>query len=163
MKYHHGMNHFLRAQEHYAFLAYPASGFVNVTGDGTTYTIAFDTEAFDYGSNFNTTTGQFVAPADGIYCFRYNITLDGITGSHGTYFIRADIAGTAFLMESGNAANVGAGGRLGSSGSCIMEMNATDTASIAINVASSTKVVDVAASTLGGQMRTSFSGYKLHG
>lgn len=41
----------------------------NVTGDGTEYTIVFDTELHDWGSNFNISTGVFTAPVAGVYLF----------------------------------------------------------------------------------------------
>ena len=50
-----------------AFSAYLAADKLNVTGNGTIYTIPFDTELFDRNSDFNTGTGVFVAPVTGIY------------------------------------------------------------------------------------------------
>lgn len=50
-----------------AFFAYLAAGKTNVTGNGAQYTIPFDSELFDRNSDFNTATGVFVAPVDGIY------------------------------------------------------------------------------------------------
>lgn len=50
----------------------------NVTGDGTQYTIAFDTELFDVGNNFNTGTYTFTAPVTGIYLFTVTFTLGNL-------------------------------------------------------------------------------------
>lgn len=52
-----------------AFLAYNSSIRSNVTGNGTVYTIAFDTEVFDLASNYDNTTYTFTAPVTGKYRF----------------------------------------------------------------------------------------------
>lgn len=50
-----------------AFQVYMSANRTNVTGAGTTYTLAFDTETFDIGSDFNTGTYTFTAPVTGKY------------------------------------------------------------------------------------------------
>ena len=50
-----------------AFNAYMGSTASNVTGDGTLYAIAFDTELYDVGSDYNTGTYTFTAPVTGRY------------------------------------------------------------------------------------------------
>ncbi len=56
-----------------AFSAYLLTTVANVTGNGAAYTIIFDTESFDQGSNFNSGTGIFTAPTTGMYLFRWNV------------------------------------------------------------------------------------------
>lgn len=46
----------------------------NVTGDGTAYVIQFDQELWDFGGNYDHTTGLFTAPFDGIYTFGATVT-----------------------------------------------------------------------------------------
>ncbi len=57
------------------FSAKVGSTVQNVTGDGTVYTIVFDTEIFDIGNNFDTTTGIFTAPITGKYLFICSIDI----------------------------------------------------------------------------------------
>lgn len=54
----------------------------NVTGDGTTYTIAWDTETFDVGSNYASNT--FTAPVTGHYLVSASIYLGGMTAAADT-------------------------------------------------------------------------------
>lgn len=50
-----------------AFLAIDTVGQVNATGNGTQFTMLFDDEIFDQGSDYNTGTGTFTAPITGRY------------------------------------------------------------------------------------------------
>lgn len=49
------------------FSAYLSSAVLNVTGDTTVYTVICDTERVDTTSDYNTTTGIFMAPITGRY------------------------------------------------------------------------------------------------
>ena len=49
----------------------------NVTGDGTVYTIPWNTIAYDQASNFNASTGVFTAPTTGIYLLTARIYTTG--------------------------------------------------------------------------------------
>ena len=51
------------------FHAYLDTTASNVTGNGTTYSIIFNNELIDQGSDFNTGTGTFTCPVDGNYNF----------------------------------------------------------------------------------------------
>jgi len=68
-----------------AFFAYVSSSQLNVTGDGTNYTCAFDTERYDQNADYNTGTYTFTAPVDGIYLFATCILMDGIVSTGGTF------------------------------------------------------------------------------
>jgi hypothetical protein len=61
-----------------AFSAYRSSTASNVTGNGTLYHVIFNSEFYDIGGNYNTGTGNFTAPVDGIYLFRASVELGGI-------------------------------------------------------------------------------------
>ena len=54
----------------------------NITGQGGEYTCAFNTEISDVGSNFNTSTYTFTAPATGLYQLSFGIKIHGL--EHGT-------------------------------------------------------------------------------
>jgi len=62
-----------------AFLAYLTTSESNVTGNGTTHTITFDTEVYDQGADFSGST--FTAPVTGIYHFDLTVRLGGITAA----------------------------------------------------------------------------------
>lgn len=51
------------------------------TPSGTGNAIVFNTELHDYGSNYNTTKGQFTVPKSGTYTFSANISFAGTSGA----------------------------------------------------------------------------------
>lgn len=72
--------------------------------------VAHDTERYDYGSNFNTSTGVFTAPYAGIYSFKAavlggasatRIVLQFVCSTAGT-FTPFDVTGTAMREGTGN-------------------------------------------------------------
>jgi len=62
-----------------AFSAYLSSTQTNKTGNGTPYTVIFDTELFDQNSDYNNATGIFTAPVTGRYKFDAQVHLTGCT------------------------------------------------------------------------------------
>lgn len=64
-------------QNRVGFLARRATGF-NPT-DGVITIIPFDDEVYDYGNNFNASTGIFTAPVDGWYAFSAGIMVQGVS------------------------------------------------------------------------------------
>lgn len=65
-----------------SFSAYCSGNLSNVTGDFTTYTVIFNTENHDAGSNYNTATGVFTAPVAGRYLLSANVAVTGMGASH---------------------------------------------------------------------------------
>lgn len=61
-----------------SFLAYVNGSVLNVTGDGSGYTVLFDEEVWDTGSDYNPATGKFQAPRTGKYHFSFSVLLGGI-------------------------------------------------------------------------------------
>ena len=67
-----------------AFFAYNSTARTNVTGDGTAYTMIFNTEVLDQNSDYNNTTGVFTAPVTGFYMFFSSVSMSDVTKSNGS-------------------------------------------------------------------------------
>jgi hypothetical protein len=65
-----------------AFLARLSTSALNVTGDGTVYTIAFNTLSYDLNGDFNTGTFTFTAPATGVYGASVSIVAVGMASGN---------------------------------------------------------------------------------
>ena len=130
----------------------------NVTGDGTEYTIIFDTERFDQNSDFNLGTSTFTAPVTGKYRFNvcYNITFDGSTPTSAISRLKASNRTYRYLNSSNNTESRLKGHR----GSIIVDMDATDTITTSVDYGGSGKTIDVLGDD-GGNARTFFSGHLL--
>ena len=64
-----------------AFFATLTATDSNVIGNITFYQVPFDTTVFDINSDFDTVNNYFVAPYDGIYFFKANVAMSGITSA----------------------------------------------------------------------------------
>jgi hypothetical protein len=64
------------------FHAYLNTAATSVTGDGTPYTVVFDTEVLDRGSNYNTSNGEFTPPSAGFYQLTSYIELTDLASGH---------------------------------------------------------------------------------
>jgi hypothetical protein len=136
------------------FDAYLGSGVTDVTGDGTVYTVIFDTELTDIGSNYDNTTGIFTAPVTGKYFFTSSVQATGI-GAHTSAQILIVTTPKSFQGMLINPA-ASAGGQLNIIGSCVVSLTASDTVKITVTFSGSTKTVDIAGSS---SPTTYFSGY----
>ena len=127
------------------FNVYNSAALDNVTGDNTAYIIAFNTEIFDEGSNYNTGTYTFTAPVTGIYLLTFNVTLNNVDSdvhttirntivtSNNTYSIQSDPRGLAWATPSDAASTY----------SILVDMDANDTAYVQLTVFGSSKSVDI--------------------
>jgi len=126
----------------------------NVTGDGTIYTVAYDTEVFDQGSDFNTSTYLFTAPVTGKYQLNATVLASGINSGAGHATVEVTIVtsnrwyGTA--IQAG-ASVPAAGGNI----SALADMDAADTAYVFFKVDGGTKTVSIAY----GVVYTFFTGH----
>lgn len=135
-----------------AFSAYQASSGTNLTGDGTivslgdTSTSGAMTEIFDQNADFTTggagVPATFTAPVTGKYQFNFGIQLSGLGAGHTNAFLRLITSNRTYDF---GGANVG-GARTNSNtynlfGSCLADMDASDTAYVQFGVFNSTKTV----------------------
>jgi len=94
----------------------------------------FDTETFDIGSNFNTTNKEFTAPVAGKYWFN---TAMRSSSSHGSDDDLAIYKGSSAYVQESQFNQVSGPAYVTSSNtmniSCIMDMAASDTASVYAN------------------------------
>ncbi len=127
-----------------AFLALLGSTVNNQTGDGTVYTIVFDTEIFDQNSDFNTGTGTFTAPVTGRYAFAAGVYALDQNSSNSAGNVRLVTSNRNALGMTGNAANW----RSGTNDSTFLvssltDMDAADVANVTITIFASTLTVDI--------------------
>jgi len=146
------------------FNAYVSVTASNVTGDGTSYTVIFDTEVFDIGSNYDSTTGIFTAPIDGHYLFCTTATAGNISSSHTQGLVQIVCPTPNARVYEGNYANVrSSANRVSAGGSIIQFLSATQTAHVMLRVLNSTKTVSNTNQAGGGDTDALnvFSGFLL--
>ena len=141
-----------------AFFSYASSALLNVSGDGTTYTVVFNTEVFDQNGDATTTT--FTAPVTGRYKLQAIINTDVPAGSGTTEFniyiatSNRSYAGIRQPTRNRVTNYFGDNNYLTSSISILADMDASDTAVVQFAAINGTKTSD-----LEGGTATSFSGY----
>lgn len=77
------------------FSAYRNGDVANVTGDNTAYSYICDVEYYDIGSNYDSGTGIFTAPVDGLYLF---IAQAWTTGNPSTTFGTIQLVSTPVTL-----------------------------------------------------------------
>tara|TARA_B110000902_G_scaffold228497_1_gene268590 strand:- start:6538 stop:8613 length:2076 start_codon:yes stop_codon:yes gene_type:complete len=127
------------------FSARLTSTAVNVTGDGTAYTVVFNTEDFDVYTQYNNTTGIFSAPIAGYYQFDFSVLLEGlVNASHNLGALSLVTSNQTYLTGSNNTYAVrDSSNNTSYSGSVLTYMDAADTASVQLTVSGGTKIVDL--------------------
>lgn len=119
----------------------------NVTGDGTAYTIIFDTEDIDQGGVFNIATGVFTAPVTGTYLLGVNCLLADLTSGHTSGVLRIVTTPRTYTGGTANPFACSAGGTYNMAATAMVSLTAGQTALFDVIVNNSTLTVDVAGAT----------------
>lgn len=88
-----------------SMLAYLSAPATSVTGDGTLYTLIFDTVTYDQGSNYNNVTGVFTAPVTGNYAISGNVSY-GALGTSTIFTVYVETTSYELVCTSNNAVDV---------------------------------------------------------
>jgi len=133
-----------------AFLAYNSSNVANATGDGTSVNISLDSEVFDQGGNFATST--YTSPVNGKVLLCYTLGLFNLTALHTEVIFYVIVNAVSYEVERCNPGVIrsGSSNQITISGSLIVSMNAGQTAFLQCVVSGSTKTVGITGSLAGG-------------
>jgi len=132
------------------FFAYLAVAKTNVTGDGTLYSVPFDSLKYDTASGFDTTTGVYTIPKTGIWTLGYFLTLTNLNSSHtsGQIVIRQTAGGGQTYY--GPRVNFAAIRRVTNDANTVSlpfsfdtNFSATDTVNVSVAIFNNTKTVGV--------------------
>lgn len=136
-----------------AFQAYMSADRTNVTGAGTTYTIAFDSERYDVGGDFNTTTYTFTAPVTGKYNLNCYVRYYGLSAA--MTYVELEIVTsnqTYQFSKQHNSVTTDSG----ITGSVLCDMDSSDTCTVTITI--SNGAGDTADLTANSGIATNFNG-----
>jgi len=140
-----------------SFFAYLASTVTNVTGDGTAYTIVFDSTLYNQGSAYNTANGRFTAPVTGFYMFSTCVLASNIGAGHtfGNLNIGPGSTVDNKAVQTGfcsPAAVQTSDNKYGFTASAGFHLTAGDYIIVQLQVSNSTKTIGVDGATGGGSL-----------
>jgi hypothetical protein len=127
-------------------LATLSNAVANATGDGTDYTIVYDTAPVNTGTAYNVATGVFTAPGTATYLISGAICINNLTAAHATGFTVISTTPLALTADRGNygAMRAVSGGGAYSASFCgYASLTVGQTISITIVVAGSTKTITI--------------------
>jgi len=112
----------------------------DVTGNGTYFTVDFDSELFDQGSDFASDT--FTASVTGRYAVNVKVALGHITTSATACYVFFTTSNRAWTAVEINPGDTQTSNQLGVAASAIIDMDAADTLYIRCFVSGISQVVD---------------------
>lgn len=143
-----------------SFQATVSANVNNVTGDGTHYTIIYDTEVFDIGSNYNNATGTFTVPIDGKYFFSASGGLALIPAGSVNGILVFSVNGTTDYQMSVVAGLQNIRPTWTATQSIVLSLTAGDTVNVYISAQGTAKVLQLYANPFGGRgVNCHFSGF----
>lgn len=141
------------------FRAYVTGTQTNVTGAGETVTVQFNSEEYDVGSNYSTSTYQFTAPVAGRYLFVANVYFEGIDSSKTGTHIFLNVNSNQLVKHVTLTYPFGASGTQAFPVYCITDMAASDTADVELVVYGTGTTIDIVQD--GSHTDSFFAGYLL--
>lgn len=124
-----------------AFAVYNSSVRSNVTGDGTTYALVFDTEIFDQNSDFASNT--FTAPVTGRYMIYVNKYAQGCTALTTSGSLNVVSSNRTYTSQLYSYAVGLVSGTNATGYSVIVDMDASDTVTATLIISNGSLVVDI--------------------
>jgi hypothetical protein len=122
----------------------------DVTGDGTDYIVAHNSEVWDQNGDFNVDNYTFTAPVTGKYAYFAKVFIHGITSDDTKCETTIVASNRTFSTREGNPyAQRDADNQFGLYANGIVDMDALDTLTHRIKVSNGTKTIDTSASTGG--------------
>jgi hypothetical protein len=114
----------------------------NVTGDSTYYSVVFNGVNYNIGSNYNSTTGIYTAPKDGLYLFCYHVTIYGVTSNNTFGHMRLSTTNKDYDSNLENPwLTKDLNDELGRGAAVLAKLDAGDTAQVYIFYGNSSKVI----------------------
>lgn len=127
-----------------AVLVYKSASTANVTGDGTGYVIAFNSEVYDQNADFNTSTYTYTAPTTGRFLVNIKVRLYNIGTQTSAYLLFSTSNRTyAYYSYCSPSAIKNDASEAVLQGSQVVDMDASDTLTASVNVSGGTKTVGV--------------------
>jgi hypothetical protein len=127
-----------------AFYAEIAGGNQDNIAIDTAVTVLLNSEAFDIGSDFNTGTYTFTAPASGKYHFSVKLECNNVDAAASYYQVKLSTSNKAIYLGSWAFNGYSADATyFALSGSCTCDMDASDTASVEITQGGGTAQTDL--------------------
>lgn len=123
-----------------AFEVYLAAPISNVTGNGTVYSVLFDTIKYDQTSNITLNSSGltiFTAPTTAKYLMNFTATFTGVSATNTTFQMRLTTTSLTYLMRNQNPGVVQSGGNYMVQFSKTVTMSAGDTCSVQVYMAGS--------------------------
>lgn len=123
--------------------AYKSANSTNATGNNVVFTVIFDTLVFGSSSNYNAATGVLTAPYTGKYEIKSYVSASAFAGGATNGIMLAVATSRSLPLANQGIADLGFNALDTFSGTCIMDMNAGDTAHITLQMGAGTQTVTV--------------------
>lgn len=128
-----------------AFLATLSATGSNVTGDGTEYTIAANSEVFDVSGDYDTSTYTFTAPVTGKYFFCLEVRVGSLSDTFTSGYARITTSNHVFKGNIADYGDENSAGQLQRGFQTVADMDASDTCTFTLTISGGTKILDITA------------------